>query len=78
MESPVHAPPHMLTCLMWTIFTPTFACWRMIVCDQNTSSEREGRMQQFVILFQEVLRGRVGKGDLRGRRRMAWIFLLRL
>lgn len=41
-------------------------------------SERKGRMQQFVILFQEVLRGRAGRGDLRGRRRMAWIFLLRL
>ena len=50
-------------------------CWPVYY---RIPSEREGRMQQFVILFQEVLRGRVGKGDLRGRRRMAWIFLLRL
>ena len=50
-------------------------CWPVYY---HIPSEAKARMQQFVILFQEVLQGGAGRSDLKQWRRMAWIFLLRL
>lgn len=47
-------------------------CWPVYY---HIPSEAKARMQQFVILFQEVLRGWAGRGDLKQWRRMARIFL---